>query len=304
MLLIAASFAMPLNAQDYTSAKDFVNTFEINVHKDGAESMEKCQAVRLNKNWFITAAHCVTPICDSSCAIQARLLIKDGYEMDIEVNHSSSRPAVFKHERAAVNKNEAAYDIALINFNPEYSHYLYKSLDEHMLLPKSVFNDKVKFTNAEYAKAVEGNSFPEILELKAKTPKTLNRSISAISIWDENRSVLTSTGIVIFSPKQHYIYTPNFGIRQGLSGSGLMTNKGELVGIVSSNAEVVRSCGSDTQTQNLRFSFMAAFDEYALSFIRRTVGNINYSVADDEQALSEVPEQYKQMADEIDNTVN
>ncbi len=297
--------ALALNAQSYKSADDFNNTFEINVHKEGETSMAKCQAVRLNKTWFITAAHCVKPICDSACSIDARLIIKDRYEMDISVDHTPTRPAVFIHERTTLNKNEAGYDIALINFKPEQSKYLYKDRAEQMLLPKNIFEDKARFSSREVSEAVDGTNFPPVLVLKAETPKLLNRQLAVASIWDGGKSVLASSGLVFYSPKQHYIYTNNFGIRQGISGSGVMTNKGELVGIVSSTAEVVRSCttGNNSERKEYNFSFMSTFDEYVLNFLKRNMGNVNYDISG-EDTLKLVPEEYKTMANSIDEIVS
>ncbi len=266
--------------------------------------MAKCQAVRLNKAWFITAAHCVKPICDSACTVEARLIIKDRYEMDISVQHSSSRPAVFIHERTTLNKNSAGYDIALINFKPEQSKYLYKDRAEQMLLPKEIFEDKARFSSREMTEAIDGTNIPPVLILKAETPKLLNRQLAVASIWDGGKSVLSSYGPVFYSPKQHYIYTSNFGIRQGISGSGVMTDKGELVGIVSSTAEVVRSCtmGSNSERKEYSFSFMSTFDEYVLNFLKRNMGNVNYDISG-EDTLKLVPEEYKGMTTSIDEIV-
>lgn len=293
----------PLCAQSYSDASAFNNTFEINVHKEGETSMAKCQAVRLNKTWFITAAHCVRPICDSDCTVEARLLIKNNYEVDLAVEHSISKPAVFIHERTSLNKKEAGYDLALINFKPEQTKYLYKDNSEHMLFPKDVFTKRAPFSYSDYLKAEEGVNFPTVLMLKAETPKMLCRQVYVASIWDGATNVLSSKDIVIFSPKQHYIYTPNFGIRQGISGSGVMTNKGELVGIVSSTAEIVRTYSdgiSDTKKE-YNFSFMSTFDEYVMSFLKRNIGNISYDVSNSD-TLKVLPEDYKHMAKAIDNT--
>jgi len=305
ILFFTICFTASLSAQSYKDVRDFNNTFEINVHKEGETSMAKCQAVRLNKTWFITAAHCVKPVCDSACTVEARLLLKDKYEVDISVNHTPSNPAVFVHERTTLNKNEAGYDIALINFKPEQSKFLYKDNEEHMLLPKDVFTPKAPFTSREYSEAAEGTNSPTILLLKAETPKMLNRVISVASIWDGSVSVLRSNDLVIFAPKQHYIFTPNFGIRNGISGSGVMTNKGELVGIVSSTAEIVRtySDGVTNERKEYNFSFMATFDEYVINFLKRNIGNINYDISDTD-TLKVVPEEYKNMANSIDNTVS
>ena len=84
-----------------------------------------------------------------------------------------------------------------------------------------------------------------------------------------------------------------------------MTNKGELVGIVSSTAEVVRSCtsGNNSEKKEYNFSFMSTFDEYVLNFLKRNMGNVNYDISS-EDTLKLVPEEYKNMAASIDETVS
>ena len=98
----------------YTKTDDFSNTFEINIapllnFKSGQKTItfisEKCQAVRLNKNWFITAAHCVDPICNKGCSLQMRLIVGPDYEMDIISQSTSASPQIFIHPGRDIKKN-------------------------------------------------------------------------------------------------------------------------------------------------------------------------------------------------------
>lgn len=301
LLIFSASFA---NAQAYLDVRNYNNTYEINVHKKGQNTEAKCQATRLNRDWFLTAAHCVKPLCDDECVVSAKLLTLPKYRLDIQTSHNNSSPTVLVHERTAINKNEAGYDMALINFKPASSEYSYKDLENGYLIRKDEFLEKIPYNQKEYKEALEGTNFPTLLILKAETPKMLNRAIAVASVWDTQREIKGSYGSVFFSPKQHYIYTPNFGIRQGISGSGVFTNTGELVGVVSSTADLVREISDTTgqQRQQAAFSFFSSFDEYSLNFIRRNAGNVQY-VNSNMEYLKVVPAEYRDMANAIDNTI-
>lgn len=285
----------------YRKVEDFSNTYEINIRKADSKEMAKCQAVRLSKDWYITAAHCFKPICDSSCEVRARLIVGPNYEMDIITKHSSSSPAVFLHERANVDKKVAQYDIALLYFNPSKSEYLYANPDVNMQIPFDLFMERL-FPNQELHRiAKEGTNIPTILSLNTETPKMLKNSISVISIWDGDKYVLKSFSPVFYSPTLRYIYTENFGIRQGISGSGVMTNTGELVGIVSSTAELTTTL-TDQYSKNERqasMSFMASFDSYVLDFLKRHVSGLKYKQALTDH-LTIVPDQYRPLTDSME----
>jgi hypothetical protein len=298
--------AAPPKAADFLDVRNFNNTYEINIVKGkpgpGSNEMAKCQAVRLSKEWFITAAHCLKPICDGGCTIYARLLIGPGYEMDIKTEHASmSGNAVKLHEREKVNQSGVGYDIALINFASAESEYVYKDLENAHLIPQDMFMEKVKYNLKEYTEAREGVNFPSLLLLKAQTPKLLNRYLAVASIWDGKTEVLSTFGPVFYSPKNQYLYTNNFGIRQGISGSGVVTSSGELAGIVSSTGAMQQQ--SQEGTKALDYTFLSVFDEYALGFIRRNIGNVQYKVSD-MTYIKVIPEEMRPLAFAVEKTVN
>ncbi len=285
----------------YKKVEDFSNTYEINVRKTNDKEMAKCQAVRLSRDWYITAAHCFKPLCDSSCEVRARLIVGENYEMDISTKHSSSAPAVFLHERANVDKKVAQYDIALLYFNPQKSEYTYYNPDVNMEIPFDLFMERL-FPNQELHRiAKEGTNIPTILTLNTEKPKMLKNSISVISIWDGDKYVLNSTGPVFYSPTLRYIYTENFGIRQGISGSGVMTNTGELVGIVSSTAEIATVITDEysKQERQAAMSFMASFDSYVMDFLKRHISGLRYKQALVDH-LTVVPDEYRPFTDSME----
>ncbi len=245
--------------------------------------MIKCQAVRLHKDWFLTSAHCFTSgICDNSCTIAARLFfgrdkgtLNLRYEADISVLHQQTKPNVFLLDPQAEKISAArlaAYDIALVHFPPQNSDYTYKDLGTNYLIKKQVFLDEIEKTSGTipFSQELKGQTPPKLLLLKTQTQKLLNRVIMVPSIWDGSTHVLSSQkNPVFFSPKHKFIYTLNFGIRQGVSGAGVMTNHGELVGIVASTASLSQT-GAVNAVDD--YSFFAAFDDTVINFIKKTMG--------------------------------
>ena len=263
----------------YTDTADFSNTFEINIAplvqiKPGQKSISftatKCQAVRLSKSWFITAAHCVDPICEEGCNLQARLIVGKNYEMDIISQSTKSSPQIFVHPQRDIKKNISTYDIALIYFKPLTSKYDYKDPRNSQGISEKEFLNRLK-NYKTYKKVLNSYNTPNLLIMgayRAKGP-VLARKFSVLSTFKDQKKVLKSNKKAIYHPDTKTFILENFGIRQGISGSGLMTSKGELAGITSTISE------PDAENQLAQF---AAFDKATLTFIQNKVGNIGYDI--------------------------
>ena len=103
-LIAEVSFVNVKNEESYNSAKDFTNTYEINLNKHNTGELVKCQAVRLARNWFITAAHCVKNACESGCSFQARLLVGPNYELDFTATHANKfSKKIFTFSKTNIN---------------------------------------------------------------------------------------------------------------------------------------------------------------------------------------------------------
>ncbi len=274
----------------YSKAADFSNTFEININQHGKSQISKCQAVRLDRNWFITAAHCISPSCDENCSIQARLLINKNYEMDLTATHTQKKPIIFMCPKSNVDEKNAAYDIALIHFKPSVSKIIYKNNAIGQSATEQEFVDSLPNYNM-FTSAYYGRNIPPMLSVNAKEDSVIKKNISIVSIWDGKRGVLKSTRPIFYSPKMHYIHTENFGVIQGISGSGAMTNTGELIGLVSAMAVldyVDKNSGKQFRTNII---FIASFDNTVKDFIKQYLPQLTFK--DASNIVLPLPDAYK-----------
>ena len=81
-------------------------------------------------------------------------------------------------------------------------------------------------------RAVISPKLPPILFFENKTYR-IDRQLSVMSIFDGKRNILKNPYPTDFVKELGFAYTKNFGVKQGMSGSGVMTNTGELAGIIS-----------------------------------------------------------------------
>ena len=288
-------------AQKYMDVRQYNNTYEINVHKPGDKQESKCQAVRLNKEWFITAAHCLLPVCDSECTIKAKLANTDEYEMEMTTTHNALSKAAYLHGKS--KEDQVSYDIALIRFNPAKTSYIFKDKKNMRLIAKDDLFKKLNASQkAEFNQAIEGINFPVILSLKTQTPKLLNRALAVASVWDYNKEILSSEDYVFFSPKHNFLYTSNFGIRQGISGSGVITSSGELVAVVSAIAHTRRTLNTEggTKIKDIDFSMFSTFDNSVLSFLKSHIPGLKVKQADFNY-FAVVPDEYRALTQNMEN---
>jgi hypothetical protein len=253
-------------------------------HKEGdgpvSRPMNECKAVRLNKEWFLTAAHCVQGQCGQGCTLQARLLAAPGYEIDLEYYAPSQLDAAIKiYNSQDANKSNIAYDIALIKF-PQDSAQLVYTLGNLRGVPPDIFMESARPNALAMDAAVNGAGFPKPLVLHTETAKIFNRQIVVPFINDKGeRKPLTSHDIIYYSPKNQYIFTDNFGITKGISGSGVFTAAGELVGIVSAMGVLHQSSGEGF-LNSLNYAFLTVFNDDVLLFITQNAGRIHAPTAD------------------------
>ena len=236
MLQAQVSFISVVDEDKHAKKEDFFHTFEYYIVSSD-EKMSKCQATRIGKNWYATAAHCVKNPCEKECTLLVDLL--EGPVSGLaEVKHSKQKTKVFVHpdykQEVGVKNDFALFKMNLSLVPVRYYQRSEKDNGPHRTISKKTFEDYLE-KNPKTARAFRSvlrPQSPAILFFENKTYR-IDRQLSVMSIFDGKRNILKNPYPTDFVKELGFAYTKNFGVRQGMSGSGVMANTGELVGIIS-----------------------------------------------------------------------
>ena len=258
----------------HTQKEDFYHTFEYYI--SSGEKNSKCQATRMAPRWFATAAHCVKELCATSCTIRMDLL-DTPVSAWAETTHSAKEPAVFVHPGYR-NDQLVKNDFALIKLDLNHAPKTYYRRatgknPKNMAMSEKQFNtwlSRNPRTNAQYHHALSPQLPP--IAVFDDGNYVLDRNMSVIAIFNGQREVKTNPNPVYYVKELGYAYTKNFGIRQGMSGSGVMTNTGELIGIISAYVGADLYQGKQKVKHQDWFMF-PVFNESLVSFMRETLGS-------------------------------
>ena len=262
----------------HSSKEDFYHTFEYYI-SSGKQSA-KCQATRVGKRWFATAAHCVNTLCKNKCTLQMDLLEQD-ISVLAAVYHSAKKPAVFVHPEYS-DDVFAKDDFALIQLDLRRAPLTYymrtkDSNAPNIVLSKDRFDaflEKNRKVKSQYARVLSP-TFPPLLVFD-EGDYLLDRKLSVISIFNGKREVKVNPHEVYYLKALGYAFTNNFGIRKGMSGSGVMTNTGELAGIISANMDIWFQKGKEKETYD--YFIFPVFNKSLLSFMQSTMGGDFYQI--------------------------
>ncbi len=273
----------------HTRKEDFYHTFEYYITPFGGEaaSVGKCQATRIGRKWFATAAHCVAEKCQKGCTIQVDLL-EQPISALAKVSHTAKRPAVFIHPNFS-EKKMVKNDFALIRLDLDRASLTYYRRASgkqqiNQVVTKAKFNAFLQ-QNREAARQyrrIISPEFPSIL-LFDDGNYLIDRDLSVISIFGGKREIKPDPYPVYYVKQLGFAYTDNFGIRQGMSGSGVMANTGELVGIISANLTSVRGVSKKGVKTEEYFMF-PVFNQEIASFMESTMGS-DYDKLDFKEAF-------------------
>ncbi len=222
--------------------EDFWHTFEYYVTA-GEGPRAKCQATRIGKQWFATAAHCVSFFCQKECTLKMDLLGRP-YSMFVTVKHTQRKPAVFIHPQYKLSEF-AVHDFALLKIDVEKAkikYYQHNTADatQYKRISKWKFKRFLKSSPSvrRVFDQVQNPTFPSLLTFEGKGDYRLLCPISVLSIFHGEREVLHNSNPSNYIEKLGFAYTHNFGIREGVSGAGVMAESGELTGIVSTSLSI------------------------------------------------------------------
>lgn len=283
-VLFAQVSVISVTDEDQHSTKeDFSHTFEYHIFplKGAALSVGKCQATRIGRRWFATAAHCVVPLCTKGCSLRVDLLEQPVSAWAI-INHTAQKPAVFVHpeyDPKELTKNDfALFRLDLDRVPLEYYRRGNGKRKVHVIISPQKFqmflNQNKEAASQFYQ--LKSPTFPSLVLFDEGNYK-IDRNISVISIFDGEREIKQNPYVVYYVKELGFAYTQNFGIRKGMSGSGVMTNAGELLGMISSSVEtVIYEPGKKTKRSN--FFMFPVFNRSIASFMEDTMGSDYYKL--------------------------
>ena len=289
-LLLTAVFVLPLQAQvgvlsvsdenKYETKEDFYHTFEYFISNSAGQGA-KCQATRIGRRWFATAAHCVAELCREGCTLQLDLLEQPVSAL-AAVTHSPKKPAVFIFPGYSSNtfvKNDfALFRLDLDRTPLTYYRRATPKRPYNAVLRQSQFQaflDKNRRAKSQFAH-IKSPQFPALV-LFDEGNYRIDRKLSVVSIFGGKREIKPNPYPVYYLKQLGFAYTTNFGIRQGMSGSGVMANTGELVGIISAHLTSSQiSALGDTKTKD--YFVFPVFNAEVASFMESVMGSDYYKL--------------------------
>lgn len=262
----------------HATKDDFSHTFEYYIFPSGRAAAGKCQATRIGRRWFATAAHCVTPLCDNGCRLELDLL-EQPVSARAAAEHAPKNPAVFVHPEY-VPGSLAQNDFALFKLDLDRTPLVYYRRGKNMNVSVgakafAAFLDKNRRA-ASQLKHIQSPLFPPLVKFSSGN-YILARKISVISIFGGKRDIKANPHPVHYVHDLGYAYTENFGIIKGMSGSGVVTNTGELLGMISGNLSTSRA-GLTKAASVKEFFMFPVFNDNIAAFMESVMGSDYYKL--------------------------
>lgn len=263
-----------VNEDSHSKNEDFWHTFEYHIIPLKGPA-QKCQATRVGKKWFVTAAHCVK-VCKEGCELRMDLL-EQPFSVLASVRHTPQKPLVFADPQYASNIS-VLHDFALLKIDLNQAVLTYYQRPQNpgarpTAVPAAQLNAFLRRTPSarrEFAQALHP-TLPPLLVFEEATRK-IDRTLSVISIFDGKRTVLQNPHPSYYVKEMGFAYTQNFGVREGMSGSGVMTNTGELAGIISGSLTI------GSQGAKNEFFTFAVFNKPLTEFMESVMGSDYYKI--------------------------
>lgn len=260
----------------HSKKEDFWHTFEYYISAPSGQT-SKCQATRIAKNWFATAGHCVAELCKQACTLRMDLL-EQPVSAFVRAEHTAQKPVVFLHPdygpAELVKHDFALLHMDITSLPAQYYRRPQGGEKQGTAISRKTFN---AYLTQHPAARRELNrimhpELPAILVFDEAT-RRIDRKLSVISIFDGKRRILPNPYPTDYVKQLGFAYTQNFGIRQGISGSGVMTNTGELAGVVS--AYLGATSGGQKRQEYFMF---AVFNADLLEFMEDVMGSDYYKL--------------------------
>lgn len=273
--------ALQARAQEAAPAfmpNQFLNQYEIWIN-----GSHRCQAVQLQKDWFLTAAHCVRPACDKHCSVM--VIVTEGREVSAaaRIQHTAELPSVFAYPGYRRGLHTSGnVDVALFRLTPKAYEMAFTDKKTGQPLEREMFEEKLRSDSNAGAHWDAFLSPPRVRILSFASNQTarLKGLIGVPRLEAEGIAMFNSGKNDVFYVRElDHLLTLNFGVEPGMSGSGVITRGGELVGVVSSGlymqgaTKFYNTKGEVTATldNSQNYFLFTGFTGYTLNFIRSTM---------------------------------
>lgn len=281
--LFCAMAAACAAAQDAHAffAEDFLNQSVILVQGD--KGGKQCHAVRIAPKWYLTAAHCVRPLCDKQCLVKVQLL-SGPLQASALLEHNAAHPHVFvpRQYRPGNGKN-IRYDLALLRFDPAAEDFSFYDGQRQTWLDEQGFLAALK--KGPYAEqrtqweALQ-KARPRLLSVTDGTSRRFVRPLAVPDLRPDGIYFHTSgeRPFYFFTQLRHYL-GQNFGVKRGMSGAGVIVPGGDVVGVVSAglNGTLVLYDPNDTAVSTVQapldYFMFTPLNQQNVAFIRATVSS-------------------------------
>ncbi|MBR3632675.1 MAG: trypsin-like serine protease [Elusimicrobiaceae bacterium] len=235
LLLCALSTVAMAKGPEGFFAEDFANQNVIFIND------KLCQATRIAPNWYLTAAHCLVPLCDQSCRITFQMLTGE-LRVAAVVNHSRSDKHVFVHNNYQPNTDKAMrHDIALIHFTPSEKDWFRETASGEILNQKEFIE---KLNLPDYQESLSKwqsltNAHPKLLRVGNLESRRILQPVAVPDLRQGEGIYFKQSqpGDFYYSDQLRYFIGKNFGVDHGMSGSAVVIPGGDIIGVVSSNVK-------------------------------------------------------------------
>ena len=240
-LLLSSFPAFAEERQSAFEAEDFATQSLLWVQN--SRESGKCHAVRILPKWYLTAAHCVSPICNKECTLTLDLL-QGNLQASARVQHTASDARVFvPREYSSIGSKKVRYDVALIRFDPKEVQYSFYDKGKNEYINESKFLDRLKrFENADelYQWKELAHARPKLLSIDLSRHILEPLAVPNLSLGGIYYQENISNDFYYFTELRHFMGS-NFGVVPGMSGGGVVLPGGDIVGVGS------EQLGGDTQ---------------------------------------------------------
>lgn len=273
----------PVYADDYLFQKQLL-----------VGAKDTCQAVLIAKNWFLTAAHCVTPCMGKKCRLQIVLAAGEISAL----TEISAADIVIPQGYQTTDKNgklvtHTYWDVALMHYHPKEVFFQNQNGEE-------VSADRFKQALAEDEdlnaqwKGVVKPKYPTLYSF-ARVKDTPLKTDLFVPLWERGEMSLLSEPeqILYLGENQSLWASAGFGVDHGNSGGGVFLPDGGLLGIAT--AKRVNDLPEEVRrdypafAENEEFLLFNGFSpNTTLEFIKRTLYNFGASVKTKELRMQEM----------------